>query len=71
MSVALGEGDGVSDLLESAKALLALDADGALVPHGLGGHGRACLEWSIAEIENLRTALKLGTLTVQSISRMP
>lgn len=45
----------MSDLLASSKALLALDADGALVPHGLGGHGRTCLEWCVAEIERLRT----------------
>lgn len=44
------------DLLESSKALLALDADGALVPHGLGGHGRTCLTWCVEEIERLRAS---------------
>jgi hypothetical protein len=44
----------MADLLESSKALLRLDADGALIPHGLGGHGRGCLEWCVAEIERLR-----------------
>jgi hypothetical protein len=42
------------DLLASCKALLELDADNALVPHGLGGHGRACLSWGVEEIERLR-----------------
>lgn len=42
------------DLLSSSKALLDLDADGALVPHGLGGHGRTCLTWCVDEIERLR-----------------
>lgn len=31
-------------LVSSIKALLALDADGALVPHGIGGHARGLLE---------------------------
>jgi hypothetical protein len=44
----------VSDLLESCKALVRLDEDNALVPHGLGGHGRSCLKWCIEEIERLR-----------------
>lgn len=43
--------------IESMKALLALDAEGALVPHGLGGHGRACLASAVEEIEKLRSAL--------------
>lgn len=43
------------DLLGSSKALLELDADGALVPHGLGGHGRQCLLWCVAEVERLRS----------------
>lgn len=47
----------MSDLLASSKALLDLDADGALVPHGLGGHGRSCLTWCVDEIERLRAAL--------------
>ena len=44
----------MSDLLQSSKALLDLDAENALVPHGLGGHGRKCLEWCVMEIERLR-----------------
>ena len=44
----------MSDLLESCKSLVRLDEDNALVPHGLGGHGRSCLKWSIEEIERLR-----------------
>lgn len=44
----------MSDLLESSKALLRLDADNALVPHGLGGHGRGCLQWCVDEIDRLR-----------------
>jgi len=42
------------DLLDSSKALLEMDADGVLVPHGLGGHGRACLSWCVEEIERLK-----------------
>lgn len=30
-------------LRECIKALLAMDADGVLVPHGIGGHARALL----------------------------
>lgn len=33
--------------IESAKALLALDANGALIPHGIGGHARSLLEDAI------------------------
>jgi hypothetical protein len=44
----------MTDLLASSKALLELDADNALVPHGLGGHGRGCLMWCVGEIERLR-----------------
>jgi hypothetical protein len=44
----------MSDLLAQSKALLELDADGALVPHGLGGHGRKCLTWCVSEVERLR-----------------
>lgn len=44
-----------SDLLQSSKALLELDAANALVPHGLGGHGRACLSWCVAELTRLRS----------------
>lgn len=44
----------MADLLASSKALLELDKENALVPHGLGGHGRTCLEWCIEEIERLR-----------------
>jgi hypothetical protein len=47
----------MSDLLESSKALLRLDADNALVPHGLGGHGRGCLSWCVDEVERLRAEL--------------
>ena len=47
----------MSDLLASSKALLELDAENALVPHGLGGHGRACLSWCVEEIERLRKEL--------------
>ena len=43
----------MTDLLASSKVLLKLDADGTLVPHGLGGHGRNCLTWAVAEIERL------------------
>lgn len=45
----------MSNLLEASKALLDLDAANAIVPHGLGGHGRECLTWCVGEIERLRT----------------
>lgn len=32
-----------ANLRRSIEALLALDAKGALVPHGIGGHARALL----------------------------
>ena len=57
----------MSDLLASSKALLELDKDGALVPHGLGGHGRTCLEWCVAEIERLRARLK----RIENVSAPP
>jgi len=47
----------MSDLLAGSKALLELDAANALVPHGLGGHGRKCLAWCVGEIERLRDEL--------------
>ena len=43
--------------LESCKALIALDDAKALAPHGIGGLGRACLGWAVAEIERQRAAL--------------
>lgn len=55
----------MSDLLESSKALLELDADNALVPRGLGGHGRKCLAWCVEEIQRLRNEL---TSTLEEIS---
>lgn len=36
--------------LASAEALLDLDAKGALVPHGIGGHARTLLEEAIRHI---------------------
>jgi hypothetical protein len=44
----------MGDLLEASKALLKLDEVGALVPHGIGDHGRKCLSWCVGEIEKLR-----------------
>lgn len=40
--------------IEACKALLQLDAADALVPHGIGGHGRNCLTWAVDEIMRLR-----------------
>jgi hypothetical protein len=42
--------------IAAMKALLALDANGALVPHGLGGHGRACLSSAVQQLEELKAA---------------
>ena len=36
--------------IASAEALLHLDAKGALVPHGLGGHARTLLEEALKHI---------------------
>lgn len=35
-------------LIPSAKALLELDANGSLVPHGIGGHARTIIAEFIA-----------------------
>lgn len=43
-------------LLASAKALLDLDADGALVPHGIGGHARNVIEGFLALVETEKPA---------------
>lgn len=45
------------DLLEASKALLAVTKDG-LASHPLPAAGSDCLEWCVAEIERLRTALR-------------
>lgn len=37
-------------LIRSAQALLDLDAAGALVPHGIGGHARSIIESFIARL---------------------
>lgn len=37
------EGDNLA-LIEAASALLRLDADGALRPHGIGGHARTIIK---------------------------
>lgn len=37
-------------LIESARALLDLDAHGALVPHGIGGHARTIIEGLLREL---------------------
>lgn len=39
-----GWNSGLDGLLGSAKALLSLDKDGSLVPHGIGGHARKIIE---------------------------
>ena len=38
-------------LLGSIDALLKLDADGALVPHGIGGHARTLLNAAAARLQ--------------------
>ena len=43
-------------LLASARALLAMDAAGSLVPHGLGGHGRNLLNALGARFERAMTS---------------
>lgn len=54
-SVGLGFEDSFNgntdQLLGSAKALLELDAAGALVPHGIGGHARKIINALAARLE--------------------
>ena len=38
-------------LLDCIEALLRMDADGALVPHGIGGHARKLLSSAAARLE--------------------
>jgi hypothetical protein len=38
-------------LLDAIKALLALDASGSLVPHGIGGHARKLLNAAAWRLE--------------------
>src|SRR4051812_32002659 len=40
-------------LLDSIDALLALDAKGALVPHGIGGHARTLLQSAYVRLRAL------------------
>ena len=40
-------------LLRSIEALLALDADGALVPHGIGTHARDLLSAAYVRLDTL------------------
>lgn len=44
-------------LISSIKALLSLDAAGALVPHGVGGHGRKLLESAAVRLESKQHAV--------------
>ncbi|HEY2661822.1 MAG TPA: hypothetical protein VGI79_19030 [Caulobacteraceae bacterium] len=48
-------------LLDSIDALLAMDADGSLVPHGIGGHARTLLTEAAKEI--IAHRLKGGEIT--------
>ena len=50
-----------SQLLDSIDALLHLDAKGALVPHGIGGHARTLLKESAKRIETLTKAARRET----------
>ncbi len=43
-------------LVRSIQALLALDAHGALVPHGVGGHGRSLLSAAAARLDRAFTS---------------
>ena len=42
-------------LVSSIEALLSLDADGALVPHGIGGHARDLLSAAAARLTSPMT----------------
>lgn len=50
----------VRRLLESIDALLALDAKGALAPHGIGGHARRLLNAAASRLEALSTPMTGG-----------
>jgi hypothetical protein len=60
---------GVMPSIESCKALLELDAAGALVPHGIGGHARNCLTWAVDEIGRLQAALDVARTALLKIER--
>lgn len=54
-----------TELIKATEALLALDAKGALVPHGIGGHARTLLTEALSHIaaqdrriEEMRRALE-------------
>lgn len=47
-------------LIECAKALLSLDADGVMVPHGIGGHARGLLQAFIARLPAQALASNAG-----------
>lgn len=44
-------------LVSAIEALLALDASGSLVPHGVGGHARTMLEAAAVRLVDARDAL--------------
>lgn len=46
-----------ADVIRQAKALLELDAEGALVPHGIGGLGRTTIERLITALEGVPIGL--------------
>ena len=45
------------NLVSNAQALLDLDRDGALVPHGIGGHARTIITSFIAENASLQSRI--------------
>lgn len=60
-------------LVSSIVALLGLDKDGALVPHGIGGHGRALLAASAVRLAALAAqspAVPLSPLSDEQIEKL-
>ncbi|WP_052949628.1 hypothetical protein [Dyella japonica] len=47
-----------AQLLRSIRALLALDADNALAPHGIGGHARSLLHSAGSRLEHITALAK-------------
>lgn len=58
-------------LCGSIDALLSLDAAGALVPHGIGGHARTLLESAATRIRALESLRGGGALTDTYVQEVP
>ena len=73
----------MSDIIEQANALLALDADGALVPHGIGGRAREVItklrgeliavsehrDMALEERDKARSALTAANMRSETLAK--